>query len=92
LVSRRTHYTRAHPDPNPTTIVDDPDRILRKPKKVETQGSSNQLIKANSLPKELSSLEDIQFDLSVKLSLYRTKSKNSIHDTITDPNFIQFIE
>jgi len=59
---------------------------------VETQGSSSQLIKANSLPKELSSLEDIQFDLSFELSLFRTKSENSIHDTVINPNFLQFIE
>ena len=45
MASKRTHYTRAHPDPNLAIIVDDPDRILRKPKKVETQGSSSQLIK-----------------------------------------------
>jgi len=74
LAPIRPHYTRAHPDPNPATIIDDLDRILRKLKKVETQGSSSQLIKENSLPKELSSLEDIQFDLSFELSLFRTKS------------------
>lgn len=39
-------------DPQPTTIVDDPDRILRKPKKVESQGRVSQLNKSNSLPKE----------------------------------------
>jgi len=72
LAPKRTHYTRANPDPNPATIVDDPKRILRKPKGVETQGSSIQLIQENSLPKELSSLEDIQFDLSFELSLFRT--------------------
>ena len=92
MASKRTHYTRAHLDPNLAIIVDDLDRIIRKPKRVETKGSSSQLIKANSLPKELSSLEDIQFDLSFEISLFHTKSKNSIHDTVIDPNFIQFIE
>ena len=92
MASKRTYYTRAHPDPQPTTIVDDPDRILRKPKKVESQGSSSELIKENSLPKELSSIEDIQFDLSFEHYLFRTKSENSVHDTVIDPNFIQFIE
>lgn len=92
LAPKRTHYTTAHPDPNPATIVDDLDRILRKPKKIETQGSSSHLIKENSLPKELSSLKDIQFDLSFEISFFRTKFENSIHDTVIDPNFIQFIE
>jgi len=41
MAPKRTHYTRENPDPNLATIVDDPDRILRKQKKVETQGSSS---------------------------------------------------
>jgi len=49
-------------------------------------------MKANSLPKELSNLEDLQFDLSFEHSLFRTKSKTLIHDTIIDSVFIQFIE
>ena len=83
---------RENPNPNPSTIVDDPENFLRKPKRVETQASSSQLVNANSLPKELSSLEDIQFDLSFELSLFRTQLENSIHETVIDPNFIQFIE
>jgi len=49
MAPKKTHYTRANPDANPATIVDDPERILRKPEKVETQASSSQLVKANSL-------------------------------------------
>jgi len=30
MTPKRTHYTRANPNPNPATIVDDLDRILRK--------------------------------------------------------------
>jgi len=41
MAPKKTHYTRANPDPNPTTIVDDLDKILREQKKVETQASSN---------------------------------------------------
>ena len=50
---KKTHYTRENPDQNLATIADDLDRILRKPKKVETQASSSQLVKSNSLPNEL---------------------------------------
>ena len=92
MASKITYYTRAHPNPQPSIIVDDPDRILGKPKKVESQGSSSELINENSLPKELSSIQDIQFDLSFEHSLFLTKSKNSVHDIVIDPNFIQFIE
>jgi len=92
LAPKKTHYTRVNPDPNPATIVDDPDNILRKPKKVETQASSSQLVKANSFPEELSTLEEIPFDLSFDLSLFRTKLENATHETMLDPNFIQFID
>jgi len=80
LDSKRTYYTRAHLDPQLAIIVDDRDRILRKHKKVESQGRVSQLNKSNSLPKDLSSLEDIQLDLSFENSLFRTKSENSIYD------------
>ena len=92
MASKRIYYTKAHPDPQPAIIVDDPDIILRKNKKVESLGSSSHLIRANSLPKNLSSLEDIEFDLSFEHSLFRTKYENSIYDSVIDPNFIQFIE
>jgi len=92
LAPKKTHYTRANLDPNPTTIVDDRDRILRKPKKVETLASSSQLVKENSLPEDLSTLEEIPFDLSFDLSLFRTKYENAIHEIVLDPEFVQLIE
>ena len=92
MASKKTHYTRENLDPNPCTLVDDPEIILRKPKNIETQASSSQLAKANSLPEELSTLEEIPFDLSFDLSLFRTKSKNAIHEIVLDPEFTQLIE
>ena len=64
MASRRVYYTRSNPDLEPTIIVDNPDRILKKNKKIESLGNKNSLIKANSLPNKLSSLQDIEFDLS----------------------------
>lgn len=92
MASKRTYYTRAHPDPNATIIVDNPNKILRKNKKVESQESISQLTKSNSLPKELSNSEDLQFDLSFEHSLFHTKSETSVHDTVINSAFIQFIE
>ncbi len=92
LASNRTYYTSAHPDPNSATIVDNLDKILRKNNKVESQESISQLTKVDSLPKELSNLEDLQFDLSFEHSLFRAKSETSIHDIVIDPAFIQIIE
>ena len=59
VASKRTYYTRAYPDPNPAIIFDNPDKILRKNNKVESQESISQLTKQNSLPKELSNSEDL---------------------------------
>lgn len=92
MAPKKIHYTRENPDPNPATIVDDRDRILRKPKKIETQASNSQLVRANSLLEELSTLEEIPFDFSFDLSLFRTESENAIHEIVLDPKFIQLIE
>ena len=40
----------------------------------------------------MSTLEEIPFDFSFYLSLFRTKSKNAIHEIVLDPKFIQLIE
>ena len=50
------------------------------------------MIKANFLPNKLSSLQDIEFDLAFEQSLFRTKSKSAIYDSVIDPNFISFIK
>lgn len=92
LAPKKIHYTRANPDPNPATIVDDPERILRQPKIVETQASSSRLVRVNSLPEELSTLEEIPFNLSLDLSLFRSKYENAIHEIVLDPEFEKLIE
>ena len=59
MASRRVYYTRSNPDPQPVVIVDNPDRIGKKNKRVEDLGNKVSLVKENSLPKKLSSLQDI---------------------------------
>ena len=92
MAFKRTYYTRAHPNSNPAIIFGNPDETLRKNNKVESQERISQLIKENSLPKELSNLEDLQFDLSFENPLFRTKSETLVCDTVIDPTFIHFIE
>ena len=53
MAPKKIHYTRENLDPNPTTIVDDPESILRQPKTIETKVSSRRLVRSNSLPEEL---------------------------------------
>ena len=92
MASIRVHYTRSNPDLEPVVIVDIPDRVLKKNKKLESLGNKNSLIKENSLPNKLSSLQDIEFDLAFEKSLFKTKSKSDISNSIIDPDFISFIE
>ena len=74
MPSRRVYFTTSIPDPQSAVIVDNPDRIGKKIKKVESLGNKVSLVKGNSLPNKLSSLQDIEFDLNFEQYLLRTKS------------------
>ena len=50
------------------------------------------MIKENSLPNKLSTLQDTEFYLAFEQTLFRTKSESDIHNTVIDPDFISFIE
>jgi len=62
LDSRRTHYTRAIPDPNLAPVFDNPNLISRKSKKVESSDSHTPLIKDNLCLDEWLFLEYLPFD------------------------------
>ena len=49
------------------------------------------LRKANSLPKELVSLNDIDFDLKFEYSLFKTKFETDLKNTVIDPIFLSFL-
>ena len=49
------------------------------------------LRKANSLPKELVSLTDIDFDFKFENSLFRNKSETDLKETIIDLVFTSFV-
>ena len=92
MASRRFYYTRSNPDPQPIVIVDNPDRIGKKIKRVEDLGNKFSLVKENSLPKHLSSLQDIEFDINFEQSLFRTKSESDLQINVIDLDFISFLE
>lgn len=50
------------------------------------------MVKENSLPNKLSSLQEIEFDLNFEQYLFRTKLESDIHNIVIDPDFISFIE
>ena len=70
MAPRKIH-TRAHPDPDPPEIVDNPESILRKSPKIESSTIFRSHIRANSVPENLSALQKSQTDL---LNPFRTRS------------------
>ena len=70
MAPRKIH-TRAHPDPDPPEIVDNPERILRKSPKIESSTVFRSSLRANSVPENLSALQKSQTDF---LNPFRTRS------------------
>ena len=85
-------YTRANPDPNPTPVVDNLNLISRRVKRQEILVSLTPSIKVDSCPDEWLFLEDISFDFSFDLSLFRTKSETALDDTVLDTKFVADLE
>ena len=91
LASRKVYYTRSNPDPKPVVIVENPDRIGKKKKQLENLEVEVLLKRVNSLPQDLVSLQDIDFDLKFENSLFRSQSKSDLKTTFLDPVFISFL-
>jgi len=71
--------------------VDNLEKILRKTPRTESQTSNRFLHKANSLPENFVTLQDIQFDSHFEQGLFRTESENWKDHTIFDPSSLQRI-
>ena len=74
MAPRKIH-TRAHPDANPPEIVDNPERILRKSPKIESSTVFRSPLRANSVPENLSALQQSQADL---VNPFRTRSLDDL--------------
>jgi len=77
-------HTRSNLDPEPPNILDDPEKILRKIRLAESQGSNSPLSRENSLPENLNTIQDIQFDLPFEHSLFKTKYESCVDQTVID--------
>jgi hypothetical protein len=82
-------YTRSHPDPEPAIATDNPEQLLRKKTIAEGSVSHNPLQRSPSLPEELVSLQDLDFDILFEQSLFRTKSDSFVAETVLDPTVLQ---
>ena len=74
MASRRVH-TRSYPDLDPPEIIDNPERILRKSPKAQASTIVRSLHRANSIPKNLTALQDSKVDLR---NPFRTRSLDDI--------------
>jgi len=92
MASRRTLYTRANPNPNLALVVDNSNMISRRPKRQESSVSPTPSIKVASCPDEWLFLEDLPFNVSFDLSLFRTRFESALHDIVLDPEFIVDLE
>ena len=92
LDPKKLYYTRSNPNPNPADIVDNLNQIRKKRKQTVSLETEVSLIKADSLPKELVSLSNIEFDFRFEKSLFRTKSETDLKETIIDPTLISFVK
>ena len=90
IASRKSYYTRSNPDPKPVVIVDNPDRIGKKKKQTENLEAEISLIRVNSLPSELVSLQNIDFDLKFEHSLFKSKYESDLKTVVLDPGFVSF--
>ena len=90
LASRR--YTRANPDPNPPPVFENPNLIPRIVRRQEGSLIPTLIFRSHTWPSEWFFVEELSFDESFELSLFRNKSKTALEDTVLDPEFLVDIE
>ena len=59
----RKIHTRAHPNPDPPEIVDNPESILRKSPRIKLSIVFRSPLRPNSVPENISALQQSQVDL-----------------------------
>ena len=74
MAPRKIH-TRAYPDPDPPEIVDNLESILRKSPRIKLSTVFRSPLRANSVPKNLSTLQQSQVDL---VNPFRTRSLDDL--------------
>ena len=74
MAPRKIH-TRAHPDPDPPEIFDNPQRLLRKSPRIKSSTVFRSPLRTNSVPENLSALQQSQADL---VNPFRTRSFDDI--------------
>ena len=90
MASRR--YKRANLDPNRPPVFENPNLIPRIVRRQEGSLSPRPIFRSHTWPSEWFFVEDISFDESFELCLFRNKSETALDDTFLGPEFISDIE
>lgn len=72
--------------------MDNPNLISRTSKRKESSASPTPSINVDSFLDDLLFLEDLPFDQSFDLSLFRMRSESALDDIVLDPEFIADLE
>ena len=79
----KRRYIRSNPDPNPPTIVNNPNKISRGIQGSSTKSGTPLHTKALS-SKVLRSLEDKKFDDKIQEVLFRSENENELTEIVLD--------
>ena len=82
-------YTRSHPDPNPPTVVDNPENILWKNPKAGNSPTIRTIHRASSASEHLTVSQDPRSDLHHTKNLFRTKSQSRVYQADFEPIYLQ---
>jgi hypothetical protein len=82
-------HTRRNPDPEPTTSVVDPEKLLHK-RKEKASHSGIFLDRISSFPKDgVKSIDDLEFDIKFEQTLFRSKSESDLTEILFDEKKFQ---
>ena len=92
MASSSKRYTRNNPDPNPKSLIEDLERIL-KTKKQKDQSSLPIFQRSNSFATEsVKTLDVLKIDLKFQHSLFRSKLDSDLNEVVIDiPGLNTFI-
>jgi hypothetical protein len=88
LAPKKVH-TQSHPDTEPSTVIDNPEQLLRRKVLATSSASCTPLHKSPSFSGEPDILQNLDLDLRPPRNLVRTRSETFMTGLIFDPIVLQ---
>lgn len=82
-------FTRVHPDPNPTEVVFDPEKLLQNYRKKPGPSTPYFQMFCSFYDEEVIDIDNIGFDLRFKQYLFHSKSKGDLKEVVPDLTIFQ---